>query len=90
MGKDLLQAGFVLTADEKIEIMGKLDMLNGEHPYCSACSSGVDVSFLRKHPDTPVNHAMCLPCFLVNFTDESQADIDRMVDMGISQKWYKD
>ena len=90
MGKDLLQAGFVLTPDEKITIMGKLDILHGEHLYCSACGSGVDVLFLRKHHDTPVQRAMCLPCFLNNFTNESQADIDLMVDMGISQKWYKD
>ncbi len=89
MDKDLLQGGFVLTADEKITVMGKLDILHGEHPYCSACASNVDVAFLRKHHDTPVHKAMCLPCFLHNFTDESQGDIDRMAEIAISQKWYK-
>jgi len=89
MGKDLLQAEFVIAPNEKITVMGKLDILHGESPHCSACGHAVDISFLRKHNDTPVHKAMCLPCFLVNFTNENQNDIDRMVEIGDSQGWYK-
>jgi len=89
MGKDLLQGEFVLSADEKITVIGKLDKIANEHPYCSACCSAVDVSFLRKHHNTPLYKAMCLPCFLANFTDETLADITRMVEMAQYQKWYK-
>ncbi len=89
MGKDLLQGEFVLSATEKITVMGELDVLHGEHPHCSACGSAVDVAFLRKHSDAPVEHAMCLPCFLNNYTDETQEDIDRMVEIADSQGWYK-
>jgi len=89
MNKDLLQGGFALTADEKITVIGKLDILHGEHPHCSACYSKVDVSFLRKHHDTPTEQAMCLACFLANFTDETRGDINRIVEIANSQGWYK-
>ena len=75
MGKDLLQGKFVLNANEKISVMGELD---GESPHCSACVHAVDVSLLRKHHDTPVHKAMCLSCFLSNYTNETQEDIDRI------------
>jgi hypothetical protein len=82
MSKDLLQGEFVLNTNEKITVMGKLDILHGimnsERPYCSACGHTVDVSLLRKHHDTPVHKAMCLRCFLSNYTNETQEDIDRI------------
>ena len=90
MSKDLFQGDFILSTTEKITAMGKLDILHGEHLHCSACDSGVDVSFLRKHRDTPLHEAVCLPCFLNNFTNETQEDIDRVVGIANSQGWYKD
>jgi hypothetical protein len=88
MAKNLFQGGFVLNADEKITVMGKLSTLGSDHPCCSACGADVDVSFLRKHHDTPIDKAVCLPCFLHNFTEETQEDIDRMVEIADSQGWY--
>ncbi len=89
MDKDLLQGKFVLTPKEKITVMGELNILHNEHPYCSACGSAVDITFLRKHHDSPIHAAMCLPCFLNNYTDEAREDIDRMVEIADSQGWYK-
>jgi len=89
MEKDLFQAAFVLPYADKMEIVEKLKSLGLGYCVCSACSSEVDLSFLRRKPEEPLTHAMCLPCFLQNHTTTSQEDIDRMVEMGESQKWYK-
>ena len=90
MVKDLFQLDFVISADLKMEIMENVHKLGIGHPYCSACSSGVDVVFMRKTPEESTNQCMCVPCFLRNHTDASDEDIDRMVALGESQGYYKD
>jgi len=90
MVKDLFQLDFVLPAELKMEIMENVHKLGMVAPYCSACSSSVDVVFMRKTPEEHVNQCMCLPCFLLNHTDTDQDDIDRMVELGQSQGYYKD
>ncbi len=90
MEKNLFQAEFVLSYDDRMKIMEELKKLGSEVPCCSACASDVDIVFLRRKPEQPLEHAMCLPCFLQNHTDTSQEDIDRMVEIGQSQGWYID
>jgi hypothetical protein len=87
---DLFQIEFILTIKDRKTVISTLDTLNGEHAYCSACSSPVETGWLRKHHDTPLNEAVCLPCFLNNFTDASQVDIDRMVALGQENNMYHD
>jgi hypothetical protein len=90
MEKNLMQADFVLSYEDRIEIVENLRKLGGGEVCCSACASDVDISFLRRKPEQILEHAMCLPCFLKNNTTTSQEDIDRMVEIGQSQGWYID
>ena len=87
MAKDLFQMEFTLHYHERITINKKLD---NEAPHCSACESKVDITWLRKPEGEPLEHAMCLPCFLHNHTDATQAEVDRMVQFGEHHGWYKD
>lgn len=85
--KDLFQTQFALHYHHRITINEKL---GNEAPHCSACESKVDVSWLRKRDEEPLEHAMCLPCFLHNHTNESQTMIDRMVQVGEKNGMYKE
>ena len=88
--RDLFQMANVLSVEDRFEIIGKLRELNRMYPYCSACSSSVDIAFMRKLPGEDLNQAMCLPCYLNNHTDTDQALIDRIVKIGEIKGWYYD
>jgi len=80
----------VLSLDDRMEIIAKLQKLEIKYPCCSACSSGVDIAFMRNQPHEPLNKAMCLPCFLHNHTDTNQELIDRITKIGQLKGWYYD
>ena len=88
--RDLFQMANVLSVEDRFEIIGKLRELNRMYPYCSACSSSVDIAFMRKLPGEDLNQAMCLPCYLNNHTDTEQSLIDRIVKIGEIKGWYYD
>jgi len=88
--KNLFQMDNVLSIEDRFEIIGKLRELNHKYPYCSACSSSVDIAFMRKLPGDNLNQAMCLPCFLQNHTDTGQELIDKIVVIGEHKGWYYD
>ena len=90
MLKDLFQKDFSLSLDDRMEIISKLSELGRLHPYCSACSSSVDIGFMRKPHNAPINTAMCLPCFLQNHTGEPQELIDKIVEVADHKGWYHD
>ena len=90
MVQDAFQMTNVLSLEDRMEIIAKLGELERMHPYCSACSSSVDIGFMRKLPGENLNQAMCLPCFLQNHTDSNQELIDRIVQIGEIKKWYHD
>jgi len=90
MLKDLFKIDFTLSLDECMEIISKLTELGRNHPYCSLCSSSVDISFMRKLHDSNINTAMCLPCFLQNHTDANQELIDKIVEIAKLRGWYHD
>ena len=90
MLKDLFQMNFTLSLDDRMEIIAELAKREMKHPFCSACSSSVDIGFMRKNPDEELNQAMCLPCFLRNNTDENQELIDKIVEIGTLKGWYHD
>lgn len=81
-GKDLLQLDYTLTYADREKIHDK-DI------FCSACESSVRLSFLRRKEDQPLEHATCLPCFLRNYTNVDQEDIDRLVQIAEKHGWYK-
>lgn len=90
MLKDLFQMEFALNLEDRMEIIAKLGELGRMHPYCSACESSVDIGFMRKPHDAPLNHAMCIPCFLRNHTNEPQELIDKIVEIAEHKGWYHD
>lgn len=90
MLKDLFQMEFVLNLDERMVIINRLKELDRVHPYCSLCSSGTDIGFMRKPHGAPVEEATCLPCFLQNHTNTEQELIDKIVDIGELKGWYYD
>ena len=85
---DLFQQTNVLSVEDRFEIIKKLASMDRMYPYCSACSSSVDIAFMRKLPGDALNQAMCLPCFLNNHTDTSQELIDKIVQVGEHKGWY--
>ena len=87
---DLFQQSNVLSVEDRFEIISKLRSMERMYPYCSACSSSVDIAFMRKLTGEDLNQAMCLPCFLNNHTDFSQELIDRIVKIGEIKGWYYD
>ena len=87
---DLFQMANVLSVEDRFEIIGKLTSMERKYPYCSACSSSVDIAFMRKLPGEDLNQAMCLPCFLQNHTGASQEQIDKLVKVGDIRGWYYD
>jgi len=87
MDKDLFQMRYSLNYKERNVINEKLD---NEPPHCSACESKVDIAWLRKLVEEPLEHSMCLPCFLHNHTNVSQAMVDRMVRLGEENGMYKE
>lgn len=87
---DLFQRNNVLSMEERMIIIANLGDMDRLHPYCSACSSEVDISFMRKFPEQHVNESMCLPCFLHNHTNHEQSDIDRIVQIANEKGWYYD
>ena len=89
MEKDLFQLQCRLSFEDRMVIMETLKKLNIPHVHCSACESDVSLGFLRKRHDDPLEEAMCIPCFLHNYTDADQDDIDRMVELANEQGWYK-
>jgi hypothetical protein len=90
MLKDLFQMANVLSLEDRMEIIAKLKKQEAMHPCCSACSSLVDIGFMRKLPGDNLNQAMCLPCFLQNHTLENQELIDKIVEIGTLKGWYHD
>ena len=90
MLKDLFQMEYSLALDDRMEIITKLGELERMHPYCSACSSSVDIGFMRKPHGADNNQAMCLPCFLQNHSDADQELIDKIVIIGQDKGWYHD
>ena len=90
MVQDAFQMANVLSLEDRMEIISKLGEMGRLHPYCSACSSSVDIGFMRKLPGEPLNQAMCLPCFLRNHTDTRQELIDKIVQVGEIKGWYYD
>lgn len=88
----LLQPDFVLSYDDRIEIIEglKKEGKGNNHVYCSACSSAVEISFLRRAKGEHLKHAVCLPCFLNNHTDADQEDIDMIVKIARKKGWYMD
>lgn len=90
MVQDAFQMTNVLSLEDRMEIISKLGELGRMHPYCSACSSSIDIGFMRKLPGEDLNQAMCLPCFLQNHTDYNQDLIDRIVQIGEIKEWYHD
>ena len=87
---DVFQMDYVLSLDDRMDIISHLKELDRIYPYCSLCSSGTDIAFLRKAHDAPLNKAMCLPCFLQNHTDTNQELIDKIVEIGQVKGWYYD
>lgn len=79
-----------LSMDDRMEIISKLGELGMFHPCCSACGSGVDIGFMRKVEDAPLNEAKCLPCHLRNHTNEPQELIDKIVEVAEHKGWYHD
>lgn len=90
MDKDLFQMRFCLSRKDRFQIATHLHKHQLDYPCCSACESKVAISWLRKMDDQPLQHAMCLPCFLRNHTDLDQNMIDRMVELGEKHGFYKD
>lgn len=87
---DIFKMDFVLSLDDRMEIISHLRELNKAHPYCSLCSSSVDIGFMRKPHGADNKQAMCLPCFLQNHSDASQELIDKIVEIGNIKGWYHD
>ena len=85
---DLMAVDFCLSGEDKDAINEHLRQVEMRHAVCSACSSETDLSFMRKLHDSPILHAMCVPCFLRNYSDTKQDIIDRVVLVGERQGWY--
>jgi len=90
MDRDYFQMRYALHYHHRIEINRKLKELNLSSACCSACDSPVDLAWLRKLDDQPLEHSKCLPCFLLNHTDTDQDTIDRIVKLGQDTGAYKD
>lgn len=86
----LLQMEFVLSYDDRMEIIERLKAkgLGNNNVFCSACSSAVEISFLRRAKGEQLENSTCLPCFLHNHTDVSQEEIDDLVKVADEQGWY--
>jgi len=88
VGKSLFQLDYTLSYADRgtlEEMMGKRQV---NKVFCSACSSAVKISFLRKLESEHLAYALCLPCFLQNHTNTSQEDIDRVVKIAEEKGWY--
>ncbi len=90
MEDKLLQMEFVLSYDDRMEIIRRLKAkgLGNNNVFCSACSSAVEISFLRRAKGEQLENSTCLPCFLHNYTDVSQEEIDVLVKIAEEKGWY--
>lgn len=85
---DVMMTEHMLSPETKNEIITELQKRGLPHARCSACGEYTDLSFMRKTQNEQVEHAMCLPCFLLNHTDTDQEIIDKVVEVGIKNGWY--
>jgi len=87
---DYMAIDFCLSGNDKDAINEHLRQVMMPNAVCLACSTETDLSFMRKLPDEPILHVMCVPCFLRNHSDTDQDVIDRVVKVGEKQGWYFD
>lgn len=86
--KDLFQLDFTLSYDDRCKIIEEREKSGAKNVYCSACESPVEISFLRRNAGQYLKQAICLPCFLRDYTNVDQEDIDRLVLIAEKQGWY--
>jgi hypothetical protein len=78
-----------LSVNEILDVNSKLKQLGLKRPRCSACGYKTEVGMLRKPDGVPTEQAMCLPCYLNNYTDATREEIDRIIEIGVSQNWWE-
>ena len=87
---DLFQMEHALHYHHRITLIQRLKETDMQFPHCASCDEPVDMGWLRKLDDWHICDSICLPCFLAQFTNESQIMIDRMIQLGHERGFYKE
>lgn len=85
---DYMVMEFALSPEVKDKIIAELKRRNLDHACCSACDSPTDLSFLRTPKGQHYSQSMCVPCFLNNYTDLEDVEIQKVVAIGEKNGWY--